>query len=45
MTPGILAGSIRQKEALERSSLGGAKGVHDMQNSKIPDRHPRRGAK
>lgn len=42
MAPGILAGAIRQDEALERSSLGGAGGVPDMQSSKIPDRHPRR---
>lgn len=42
MVPGILAGAIHQDEALERSSLGGAGGVPDIQSFKIPDRHPRR---
>lgn len=42
MAPGILTGAIRGDEALGRSSMGGAGGVPDMQNSKIPDRHPRR---
>lgn len=43
MAPGILARAIHRDEALQGSSMGGAGGgVPDMQNSKIPNRHPRR---